>query len=89
LNDWKYRTVTIRGRPLHYKQALIPTKSYGLSGFECIVPLVTKEKEDGTEQEGVLLSLGFVPHEYWHHSTRYRQENADWQNFTGYVSTLD
>lgn len=34
-------------------------------GFEYCVPFVTRENEDQSEQQGVLLSLGFIPHR-WH-----------------------
>ena len=37
---------------------MIPAKSYGLYGFEYLVPLVTKENEDGSVQEGLILNLG-------------------------------
>lgn len=79
----------MRGRPIHAKQALIPTKHVGMNGFECIVPLVMSEKEDGSDQHGVMLSLGFIPQEYAHPSMRYKVESSDWQTFTAYVSTLD
>jgi len=39
---------------------LIPTISYGLEGYELLVPFVTKENEDGTVQEGLLLNLGKI-----------------------------
>jgi surfeit locus 1 family protein len=68
---------------------MIPTKLHGYSGYECVVPLVTSENEDGSDQQGVLLSLGFIPKEYAHPSTRYKVESSDWQDFSAYVSTLD
>ena len=62
LNEWRYRQVRITGRPLHYKAMLVPRSCYGHTGYEYIVPFVLKENEDGSEQEGVLLSKGFLPH---------------------------
>lgn len=58
IDEWLYKTVSITGRPIHGKGMMIPSKSYGLYGFEYLVPFVTKENEDGSVQEGLILNLG-------------------------------
>ena len=55
---------------------LIPSKSYGLDGFEYVVPLVTKETKDGDPIEGVLLNKGFIPAWYGEVAHRMRIEDA-------------
>jgi len=86
LNEWLYRPVRITGRPLHNKAMLIPRLYNGYAGFDYIVPLVTKENEDGSEKEGILLNKGWIPHEYAHVGSRWRIENALPQTFDCYVS---
>lgn len=66
----------IVGRPLHNKAFLIPSKSYGLEGFEYVVPLVTKETANGDALEGVLLNKGFIPKWYADMGNRMRIEDA-------------
>lgn len=66
LEEWNYRTVSVVGRPIHSKGMMIPTISYGLKGFEYLVPLVTKENEDGSVQEGLILNLGKHPEGFIH-----------------------
>jgi cytochrome oxidase assembly protein ShyY1 len=56
--------VKVTGRPLHNKAILIPSKSFGLAGYEYVVPIVTKETPEGDALEGVLLNKGFIPHEF-------------------------
>ena len=48
LEEWLYRPINIKGRPIHGKQMMIPRKVKGHSGYDCIVPFVTKENEDGS-----------------------------------------
>lgn len=86
LNQWLYRPVRITGRPIHNKAMLIPRTVDGYAGFDYILPLVTKENEDGSVQEGVLLNKGWMPHEYAHPGARWRIENALPQTFDCYVS---
>ncbi len=40
---------------------MVPRTVKGHKGFDCIVPLVTSEQEDGTEQYGMLLNMGWIP----------------------------
>ena len=40
---------------------LIQTTSYGLEGFEYVVPLCIKETKDGIPLEGILVNKGFIP----------------------------
>lgn len=77
IQEWLYKTVTITGRPIHGKGMMIPAKSYGLYGFEYLVPFVTKENEDGSVQEGLILNLGFIPREYAPIWARARVENVE------------
>jgi len=86
LREWLYRPIRITGRPLHNKAMLIPRRHEGYRGFDYIVPLVTKENEDGSVQEGILLNKGWIPHEYAHVGARHRIENARPQTFDCYLS---
>jgi len=86
LDEWLYRPVRITGRPIHNKAMLVPRTVDGYKGFDYILPLVTKENEDGSIQEGVLLNKGWIPHEYAHIGARWRIENALPQTFDCYVS---
>jgi hypothetical protein len=36
----------------------------GHKGYDYVVPLVTREKEDFSEQQGVLLNKGWIPAEF-------------------------
>lgn len=47
LNEWLYRPVRVKGRPLHYLGIYIPRIEFGKPGYEYVVPLVTKEDKDG------------------------------------------
>jgi len=64
------------GRYLHYRAMLIPSKSFGLDGYEYVVPCVTKETADGDPLEGVLVNKGFIPKEFGHVASRFRIENS-------------
>lgn len=64
LKEWLFRRVKISGRPIHGKGKLVPRFSYGHFGFDYIVPLVTEEKSDGSQRKGILLNLGWVPHQW-------------------------
>lgn len=86
LNEWLYRPVRITGRPLHNKAMLVPRTVANYKGFDYILPLVTKENEDGSVQEGILLNKGWIPHEYEHIGARWRIENSLPQTFDCYVS---
>ena len=55
---------------------LIPTKNYGLEGFEYVVPLCIKETKDGIPLEGILVNKGFIPKEYKNPECRYKLENS-------------
>lgn len=87
LKEWLYRPVKVTGRQLHNKAMLIPRKLENYHGYEYIVPVVTKENEDGTYQEGILVNKGWMPHEYYHVGSRFRIENAFYpETFTCFVS---
>ncbi|CAD8048601.1 unnamed protein product [Paramecium sonneborni] len=88
LNEWLYRRVRVKGRPLHYKQMMVPRTEFYKPGFECVVPLVTKEDADQTVQEGLLVSLGFVPYEYKEIPDRFKLEDASVQQFDCFLSQL-
>eukprot|EP01016_Furgasonia_blochmanni_P031460 TRINITY_DN324_c0_g1_i1.p2 TRINITY_DN324_c0_g1~~TRINITY_DN324_c0_g1_i1.p2 ORF type:complete len:339 (-),score=97.06 TRINITY_DN324_c0_g1_i1:203-1219(-) len=86
LQEWLYRPVRITGRPMHYRAICIPKKTDNYPGFDYILPLVTRENKDSTEQWGLLLNSGWIPHEYrWPHD-RYKLESSDPQTFDGYVT---
>ena len=69
---------------------LIPSHSYGIEGYEYVVPLCTKETADGIAVEGVLLNKGFIPYEFAHVAHRMKIENSfKPETFTAYVSRLD
>lgn len=42
----------------------IPRKIYNYDGFDYIVPVVVSEKNDLSNQIGLLVNRGFMPHEY-------------------------
>jgi cytochrome oxidase assembly protein ShyY1 len=88
LHEWLYRHVIITGRPMHHKTQMIPRRTHYYDGFEYVVPLVTKENPDGSNQHGVLLSRGWIPHEWEHPAARWKVENARSQRFYGYLSEL-
>lgn len=66
---------------------MVPNTSVELSGYEEVVPLVTKESDD--KQEGIMLSKGFLPSQYRDPNSRVRIEDVTQQTFVGYVSKLD
>lgn len=78
VKEWLHRPVQVRGRPIHGKQMMVPRRVKGHLGYDCIVPLVTSEQEDGTQQYGMLLNMGWIPFEVKHVHQRLRLENADW-----------
>jgi len=84
-----FRTVQITGRPIHLRAVLIPCYQYGLKGYQYIVPLVTKEDENGDNQEGILLNKGFIPESEREIPNRLRLEDVSPQTFTAYVSKLE
>jgi len=43
----------------------IPNRLELYDGYDNVVPLVTKENEDGTNRRGLLFNRGWIPHE-WH-----------------------
>jgi hypothetical protein len=59
VDQWLFRPVEVTGRFLHNKTMLIPNKSYGLAGFEYVVPLCIKETKEGIPLEGILVNKGF------------------------------
>lgn len=66
----------VKGRFLHNKTMLIPSKSYGLDGYEYVVPLCIKETKDGIPLEGILVNKGFIPKFFANPSSRYKIENS-------------
>lgn len=59
-----------------------------MAGFEYVVPVVTKENADFSDQEGILVNKGFIPAEFAHVANRYKLENSLPQTFVGYVSQM-
>ena len=57
---------------------MVPRKMKGHDGFDCIVPLVTKENEDCSEQYGMLMNMGWIPIENKSIENRYRIEDSEW-----------
>lgn len=55
---------------------MIPRKVKGHHGYDCIVPFVTKENEDGSNQYGFLFNMGWIPHENRAVEDRLRLEYA-------------
>jgi len=47
-----------------------------MAGFEYVVPVVTKETPEFTEQEGILVNKGFIPAEFAHVANRFKLENS-------------
>ncbi|CAD8142043.1 unnamed protein product [Paramecium octaurelia] len=88
LNEWLYRRVRVTGRPLHYLQMMVPRTEFQKPGYECVVPFVTKENADQTVQEGLLVSLGFVPYEYKEVPDRHKLEDSSVQSFDCFLSQL-
>lgn len=46
INEWLYRPIRIRGRPIHSKAMYLFRREMGHNGYEYVVPYVTKENED-------------------------------------------
>ena len=65
-------SVEVGGRPLHRDQCLVPNIVNGADGFEYIVPLLVKEDADRSNQQGLILSKGFLPYNFKDIGTRYR-----------------
>lgn len=86
VDNWLHRPVKISGKPRHEKTFLVPRTVDGYFGYDYIVPLITKDTEDGSEEYGVLLNKGWIPHEYASPNKRYKIENVEEQTFVGYVS---
>ena len=74
--NWKYRLVKLTGRQIHRKTMLIPHDKHNYPSFDYIVPVVVKESPTFTEQKGLLVNKGLLPHEYKDVATRLRMENA-------------
>eukprot|EP01017_Pseudomicrothorax_dubius_P045986 TRINITY_DN8039_c0_g4_i1.p1 TRINITY_DN8039_c0_g4~~TRINITY_DN8039_c0_g4_i1.p1 ORF type:complete len:335 (+),score=89.52 TRINITY_DN8039_c0_g4_i1:62-1006(+) len=86
INEWLFRRVRITGRPDHSQAMLVPRWVNGYFGYDYIVPLITRETEDGSKTWGLLLNKGWIPHEYEHPGSRYRIEDSSPQTFEGYVT---
>ncbi len=90
MDEWLYRPVKVRGRPIHKKDMKFRVDRYGFVGSMHFVPLVTNEDDDASHEsrEGLLLGLGWIPHNFDDVSNRFRFENShDYQEFTGIVTT--
>jgi len=89
MKEWLYRPIKITGRLIHSKAMLIPRKLEGYHGYDYVVPLVTKENEDGTVQEGLLVNKGWVHHDHERPTQRFRLENAWYpETFTTFLSVM-
>lgn len=60
----------------------------GYSGFEYIVPLCAREDKNFKNQQGLVVSKGWIPFSARHPGIRYRVENFKHQTFVGFVSQL-
>lgn len=65
LDNWYYRPVTLTGRFLHNKSIPLYAVVDGKFGAWTLVPFVTKENEDSSEQEGIYVNTGFYPDPYY------------------------
>lgn len=66
---------------------LIPRKVHNYQGFDYIVPVVHKESADFSQQTGLLVNRGFLPHEYKSIGSRCRAEDAyNTYEFVGMVT---
>lgn len=90
LEDWLYRPVKVRGRPVHRHEMKFAVDRNHFKGISTYVPLVTKEDEECTleSREGLILGYGWFPKKQDHVSDRHRWETS-WnaESYIGYVST--
>ena len=91
LDEWLYRPVKLRGRPIHKHEMKFRWKrNDGQNGSFIFVPVVTQEDEDFSPEsrKGLLVGLGWQPEIFDDISVRGRWENStDYQEFVGYVTT--
>lgn len=86
-DQWKYRLVKIKGRQIHRQTMPIPRTLHEYEGYDYIVPIVHQEKDDFSDQVGLLLNKGFIPHEYKEIGNRNRVEDAETHfQFVGMVT---
>lgn len=64
--------VEVGGRVLHRSQMLIYNRSNGADGYEYVVPLLAREDKDRSNQQGLILSKGFLPFACRDIGVRYR-----------------
>lgn len=91
LDEWLYRPVKLRGRPIHRHEMQFRWKrSDGQNGSFVFVPLVTQEDEDFSPEsrKGLILGLGWMPQLFENKTQRGRWEDSEtYQEFIGYVTT--
>lgn len=90
LDEWLYRPVKIRGRPVHRLEMHFDKPRLNHEGGFVFVPVVTQEDEECTleSRKGLIVGLGWSPERYRHVQQRPRWENTwDYQEFTGIVTT--
>lgn len=90
LDEWLYRPVKISGRAIHSHEMKFEFARGEFRGSFVFVPVVTREDKDKTNQsrEGLIVGLGWIPHQFDHIWNRGNWENS-WtsQDFVGIVTT--
>lgn len=91
LDEWLYRPVKLRGRPIHKHEMKFKWKRRdGQNGSYIFVPVVTQEDSDFSPESrnGLIVGLGWQPEFFDDIGNRSRIENStDYQEFIGYVTT--
>lgn len=91
LDEWLYRPVKLRGRPIHkHEMKFRWLRADGQNGSFVYVPVVTQEDEEFSPESrnGLIVGLGWIPEIFDDISQRGRWENSeDYQEFVGFVTT--
>lgn len=73
---WKYRLIKCKGRQVHVKAMPIPELVNNYEGFANFLPVIHKEDANLENQVGILVNVGWIPHEYQLMGARMRIEDA-------------
>lgn len=69
-DKWWYRLVEVEGRLIHRDAFFVPSWHRNYEGFQYIVPMVTEEDENLENRKGLLVNMGWYPHEFKHFTNR-------------------
>lgn len=64
--NWQHRRVTLEGRAVHRLAYHAPAVLDQYPGFYYIVPVVLDEDKEWREKRGLLVNMGWYPHEFRH-----------------------